>query len=236
MLGPTDTAARGGTVTFLMRDRDGRPIDDRRVEELANRADISLRTGCFCNPGAGEIAHRLGADEMTTWFERRRADVVPRAARRSCSTSTTSWSAAIRISVGVATNFADVYRFVCFMQRFVDRTVDEVGHGRRSRRTPTAAIRPDDSTRGGPPMKLTYGEIIDGLTATAGAAAPCSTRTRFGRRPASRWRSARWPSSTPTSTKEFVPIKVVTTFFFVDFLIRVTVGLRYSPIGVVAGR
>ena len=31
-----------------------------------------------------------------------------------------------------------------------------------------------------------------------------------------------------------MPIKIVTTFFFVDFLIRVTVGLSYSPVGVVA--
>jgi hypothetical protein len=34
--------------------------------------------------------------------------------------------------------------------------------------------------------------------------------------------------------KEFVPIKLVTAFFFVEFFIRVTIGLRYSPIGVVA--
>ncbi len=33
---------------------------------------------------------------------------------------------AIRISVGVATNFADVYRFVCFLQGFVDRSVAEI--------------------------------------------------------------------------------------------------------------
>jgi hypothetical protein len=33
----------------------------------------------------------------------------------------------------------------------------------------------------------------------------------------------------------FGPIKVVTAFFLVDFLIRVTVGLGYSPTGVVAG-
>ena len=35
--------------------------------------------------------------------------------------------AAIRISVGVATNFTDVFRFMCFMQGFVDRRVDEIG-------------------------------------------------------------------------------------------------------------
>jgi hypothetical protein len=35
--------------------------------------------------------------------------------------------------------------------------------------------------------------------------------------------------------KYFLPIKVVTTFFFVDFLIRVTAGLQYSPVGIVSG-
>lgn len=34
--------------------------------------------------------------------------------------------------------------------------------------------------------------------------------------------------------KEYVPLEVVTAFFFVEFLIRVTIGLRYSPVGVVA--
>ena len=34
--------------------------------------------------------------------------------------------------------------------------------------------------------------------------------------------------------KVYAPIQIVTTFFFVEFLIRVTLGLRYSPIGVVA--
>lgn len=33
----------------------------------------------------------------------------------------------------------------------------------------------------------------------------------------------------------FLPIKAVSTLFFVDFLIRVTVSLRYSPTGIVGG-
>lgn len=32
--------------------------------------------------------------------------------------------------------------------------------------------------------------------------------------------------------KVYEPIQIVTTFFFLEFLIRVTLGLRYSPIGV----
>ena len=33
--------------------------------------------------------------------------------------------------------------------------------------------------------------------------------------------------------KNYVPLQAVATFFFVEFLIRVTLGLRYSPTGVV---
>ena len=35
--------------------------------------------------------------------------------------------AAIRVSVGVASNFTDVYRLVCFLQGFLDRSTDEIG-------------------------------------------------------------------------------------------------------------
>ncbi len=34
--------------------------------------------------------------------------------------------------------------------------------------------------------------------------------------------------------KQFLPIQVVSTFFFIEFLIRVTVGLHRSPTGIVA--
>jgi len=34
--------------------------------------------------------------------------------------------------------------------------------------------------------------------------------------------------------KNYAPLQVVTTLFFLEFLIRLTIGLRYSPIGLVA--
>ena len=34
--------------------------------------------------------------------------------------------------------------------------------------------------------------------------------------------------------KQYVPLQVTTVVFFIEFLIRVTVGIRYSPLGVVA--
>lgn len=126
VLGPTDTVDRGGTVTFVMRDRDGRPIDDRRVEELANRVNISLRTGCFCNPGAGEVAHGLHAADMTPFFGRP-APVSFLDLRETMLAEHDLLVAGIRVSVGVASNFTDVYRLLCFLQGFVDRSVDDIG-------------------------------------------------------------------------------------------------------------
>ncbi len=126
VLGPTDVADRGGTITFVMHDADGRPIDDRRVEELANRVNISLRTGCFCNPGAGEVAHGLHADDMRPFFGRS-TPVSFLDLRERMLADHDTLVAGIRISVGVASNFTDVFRLLCFLQGFVDRTVDDIG-------------------------------------------------------------------------------------------------------------
>ena len=123
--GPRGTVERGGTVTFAMYDRDGRRIDDLRAEELANRAGISLRTGCFCNPGAAEAAYQLGAQHMRKWFGRG-APVSYLELRDRIRLEHDRLPSAIRISVGVATNFADAYRFLCFLQGFTDRTVAEI--------------------------------------------------------------------------------------------------------------
>jgi selenocysteine lyase/cysteine desulfurase len=130
--GPTDIADRGGTVAYLVRDLDGRVVDETRVEDLASRANISLRTGCFCNPGAGEVAHGLGAEDMAKWFGRD-APVSPADLRAGILWELGRVVAAIRISVGVATNFADVYRFMCFLQGFVDRSVDDIDRRSPSR-------------------------------------------------------------------------------------------------------
>jgi molybdenum cofactor sulfurtransferase len=123
--GPRTTRDRGGTVAFSMQDRDGLPVDDLRVEELANRMNVSLRTGCFCNPGAGEAAYRLSAEQMQKWFGR--AEPVSYLAfRDGIRHQYGRLPSAIRVSVGLPTTFTDVYRFLCFLQKFVDQTGSEI--------------------------------------------------------------------------------------------------------------
>ncbi|HSG27454.1 MAG TPA: aminotransferase class V-fold PLP-dependent enzyme, partial [Candidatus Krumholzibacterium sp.] len=66
LYGPPEREMRGGTVTINIYDSSGTVIDHQEVERRANEWRISLRTGCFCNPGAGEMAMGLSRDEMIT--------------------------------------------------------------------------------------------------------------------------------------------------------------------------
>src|SRR5258708_5358236 len=57
--GPASPGDRGGTVAFNLLDPGGRVVDERAVARATAAAGISIRTGCFCNPGAGEGAFKL---------------------------------------------------------------------------------------------------------------------------------------------------------------------------------
>ncbi|MBC8506009.1 MAG: aminotransferase class V-fold PLP-dependent enzyme [Anaerolineales bacterium] len=123
--GPTDTKARGGTIAFNLNDPEGVRLDYRKIEALANLENISLRTGCFCNPGTGEIAHDLIREEMSQAFnhaEPMSFDSFYDWAR----TEHNLYPSAIRISAGIATNFADIYHFINFISKFVDKPEADV--------------------------------------------------------------------------------------------------------------
>ena len=119
--GPLDTSRRGGTITMNFYDPNGLFFDHRFIEQEASKVNISLRTGCFCNPGGGEIALGLTRAELVTCF-----DHFPQRFTlddfRVCIDHKSS--GAVRISVGLVSNFEDVYRFVEFARGFVDREVE----------------------------------------------------------------------------------------------------------------
>ena len=54
-------------------DVDGVVIDHQLIEQAANQDNISLRTGCFCNPGAGEMALGLSTPGARDLFQQRRS-------------------------------------------------------------------------------------------------------------------------------------------------------------------
>ena len=119
--GPAGNDRRGGTVTLNFYDPDGHLLDYRRVEELANAERISLRTGCFCNPGAGETAEGLTADDMEAALAADADMTLPRFLQVMQHRGGKS-AGAIRVSLGLASNFADVERFLAFAAGFRDQT------------------------------------------------------------------------------------------------------------------
>jgi len=121
--GPLTAARRGGTVTLNLYDPNGQFLDHTLVEARANRANISLRTGCFCNPGGGELALGISADELSACFVRYTERVTLNEFRRCIDAKSTG---AVRVSVGLVTTFADVYRFVEFARGFLGLRAEEL--------------------------------------------------------------------------------------------------------------
>jgi len=117
LYGPATTQKRGGTVTVNFYDPRGNVLPHRHIEELATEVKISLRTGCFCNPGAGEMALGLEASHLKQCFKNEEWMSF----EQFVSAMDIRVTGAVRISLGIASNFADVYQFVRFAERFIDR-------------------------------------------------------------------------------------------------------------------
>lgn len=113
--GPLTTEGRGGTLTMNFYDAHGHFIDHRQVEDRANAAGISLRTGCFCNPGSGESALGISAEELTSCLVQNQRLTLDDFRRCLDDKST----GAVRISVGLASTLADAQHFVAFARSFL---------------------------------------------------------------------------------------------------------------------
>ena len=126
VLGPEGPEDRGGTIAFNIFDSHGQMVHDRRMQELATEAGISLRSGCFCNPGCGEAAHGLTRADMEPFFERESPPDF-------CDLDDQLWAtrgrgaSALRASVGWATNQADIDALVDFVGGFADRRESDLG-------------------------------------------------------------------------------------------------------------
>jgi molybdenum cofactor sulfurtransferase len=116
LYGPATGDRRGGTIAFNFLHPDGRVVDERLVDRVAAAHNISLRTGCFCNPGAGEVAFSLSTERLEGRFAE---GMILDDYLRLIGMPT---GGAVRVSLGIATNFADMQRFMEFVTEFVDLT------------------------------------------------------------------------------------------------------------------
>ena len=115
MYGPRDFEARGATIAFNFLHPDGTIVDERYVDRVATRRRISLRTGCFCNPGAGEVAFTISRETLVggEFGEGMTLDDYVDAIGLPSG-------GAVRASLGIASNHADIVRFGDFAAEFVD--------------------------------------------------------------------------------------------------------------------
>jgi selenocysteine lyase/cysteine desulfurase len=126
LYGPATTAMRGGVVTMNFYAPEGQLLDYRRIEELAGAQRISLRSGCFCNPGTGETAEHITEDDVLAALDHSREMSLPRFLQFITRRGGKS-AGAIRVSVGLASNVADVDRFLEFAASMRDQTQLAIG-------------------------------------------------------------------------------------------------------------
>jgi molybdenum cofactor sulfurtransferase len=116
IFGTHDFSRRGGNIILNFLDAHGRVIPFELAEERANGKMISIRSGCFCNPGIDEINNCITTEEMSTYFStHEKGDYHDMVATLG------KMRGAIRVSVGLATNVADLDAFVGFAEDMADR-------------------------------------------------------------------------------------------------------------------
>ena len=121
--GPDNTRDRGGIVAFNLLDPGGRVVDERAVARDTAAAGISIRTGCFCNPGAAEAAFDLSKED---WHRALRGGA--RTMDEYLGLLGMPSGGALRASVGLASNVGDVERFAAFLETtYRDRVVGTGG-------------------------------------------------------------------------------------------------------------
>ena len=117
LYGPRDGADRGATIAMNFVDPTGTIWDCWEVERRANRRNLSLRSGCHCNPGAREAALGFESAEMAACFAGKEQMPYTEFVRRIQP----SVQGVVRVSLGLASTFHDVYRFLEFAREFTDR-------------------------------------------------------------------------------------------------------------------
>lgn len=121
--GPKDARERGGSVTFNFLDAVGKVVDERLVAAESAIARISLRTGCFCNPGAAENAFGLGAADLQGLRYAR-----GRPLEELLEIMGMPSGGAVRVSFGLVSNVADVDRFFQWAENtYKDRKTNKTG-------------------------------------------------------------------------------------------------------------
>jgi molybdenum cofactor sulfurtransferase len=116
--GPTANECRGAAIALNLLTPNGKELDYRLVEQRSIEERISIRTGCFCNPGAAEAAFQYPAVKAYQCFEQLSPEAFSLQQFSACMNDKPV--GAVRASLGIASNEADIQRFVELLEQFAD--------------------------------------------------------------------------------------------------------------------
>ena len=118
LYGPSNVENRGGTFLMNFFDQHGGQYPVELVEQIANVNKISIRTGCFCNPGIDELNHSVSGDLLKEYFTCRHngdyQDMIRFLGKRR---------GAVRVSIGIATTSLDIEKFMRSGMKLLNKTV-----------------------------------------------------------------------------------------------------------------
>lgn len=112
--GPTSLQARGATVAFNLLDPDGDVVPYETLVAAAGAEGISLRGGCFCNPGASEAAFAYDVVRLRACLEQLGKAFTHRGLSECMGGAPVG---AVRASLGLSSNEEDVERLLILLRR-----------------------------------------------------------------------------------------------------------------------
>jgi molybdenum cofactor sulfurtransferase len=122
IFGSLDMERHGGSLVMTFFDQNGEKYAYEDIEKMTNTERISIRSGCFCNPGVDEINSCINNDEFGNYFSSHKTDDYERMLRQL-----KRMRGGTRVSVGIATTSGDLKRFVGFLEELRDHSISDFG-------------------------------------------------------------------------------------------------------------
>jgi molybdenum cofactor sulfurtransferase len=116
IFGSLDMEKHGGSLVMTFFDSEGKKYAYEDIEQMTNQLKISIRSGCFCNPGVDEINSCITNDDFGNYFSSRKMDDYDQMLRQL-----KRMRGGTRLSVGVPTIASDIEQFIGFVKSLVDK-------------------------------------------------------------------------------------------------------------------
>jgi selenocysteine lyase/cysteine desulfurase len=120
IFGPEHHQHAGGTIILNVFDINGNQYPFEAIEQEASKYQISIRSGCFCNPGIDETNNCLTADELSRYYSSR-----DKGDYRDMMAFIGKMRGAIRVSVGWSTVKNDLDILIQFLKGYLNREAQQ---------------------------------------------------------------------------------------------------------------